>query len=115
MAPANEDADDPPASDGPPTSEPVETISVELVFYAPFRESVDRKSLAVSLPAGATLRDAVARVADDRPALDGELLDESGEIRTGVRALLNGGDRAKADTELADGDSVSFTTPIHGG
>jgi len=98
-----------------PNEDATEPIAVELVFYAPFRESVDEKSLGVALPSGATLGDALARVADDRPALDGEILDESGEIRTGVRALLNGGERAAADTELADGDSVSFTTPIHGG
>jgi len=110
MAPPNEDSEEAPA-----TGDPGETVSIELTFYAPFREIVGEKSVGMDLARGATVGDALARVADERPDLDGEIVDESGEVRTGVRALLNGGERAAADTELADGDSVSFTTPIHGG
>lgn len=89
--------------------------TVELRFYAPFREAVGEKSVQIQLPHGATLADAIARVADDHPDLDGEILTENDEIRRGVRALKNGGEKADADAELEDGDSVSFTTPIHGG
>ena len=98
-----------------PNSDPDETMTVELNFYAPFREAVGEKTVVRELPRGATLADALARIAEDRPALDGEILNEDGEIRRGVRALKNGGEKAEADTRLEDGDTVSFTTPIHGG
>ena len=92
-----------------------ETMTVELTFYAPFREAVGEKTVALDLPRGATLADALDRVAADHPDLDGEILDEDEAIRRGVRALKNGGEKAEADTRLEDGDAVSFTTPIHGG
>lgn len=98
-----------------PNTDADETVTVELRFYAPFKDAVGEKTVALDLPAGATLGDAVARVADEYPALDGEILDENRELRQGVRALRNGSDRAEADTRLRDGDEVSFTTPIHGG
>ncbi|MFC7080392.1 ubiquitin-like small modifier protein 1 [Halorussus caseinilyticus] len=94
---------------------PSETLTVELTFYATFREAVGRKSLTRELPASATLGDALADAAEEYPDLDGEILDESGELRHGVRALKNGRESADADTRLEDGDEVSFVTPIHGG
>lgn len=99
----------------PPTSDSDETISVELRFYAPFREHVDEKSVVFELPRGATVGDALARAAEDYPNLDGEVLDDSGEMRDGVRALRNGRAAAEEDTRLEDGDDISLTTPIHGG
>ena len=92
-----------------------ETMTVELNFYAPFREAVGEKTVTLDLPPRSTLGDALGRVAEDYPALDGEILNEDGAIRQGVRALKNGGEKAAADTRLEDGDAVSFTTPIHGG
>lgn len=97
------------------TSDSDETMTVELTFYAPFREAVDEKTVVRELPRESTLGDALGRVAEDYPALDGEILNENGAIRRGVRALKNGGEKADADTRLEDGDAVSFTTPIHGG
>lgn len=92
-----------------------ETMTVELRFYAPFREAVGRKSVTTELPAGATLEEALANVTEEYPELDGEVLDEDGKIGKGVRALRNGRNQAEADTHLEDGDEVSFMTPIHGG
>ncbi|USZ68412.1 MoaD/ThiS family protein [Halorussus salilacus] len=94
---------------------PDETVTVELRFYAPFRDAVGEKTVALDLPAGATLGDALARVAERHPEVEGKLLDDEGEVRRGVRALRNGNERAEADDRLDDGDEVSFTTPIHGG
>ncbi|WP_132060776.1 MoaD/ThiS family protein [Halorussus amylolyticus] len=98
-----------------PTTDADETVTVELNFYAPFRDAVGEKTVVEELPRGATLADAVGRVAERHPELDGMVLNDEGEVKRGVTALRNGHDRAVADGALEDGDSVSFTTPIHGG
>ncbi|WP_115863816.1 ubiquitin-like small modifier protein 1 [Halorussus litoreus] len=97
------------------TSDSKEPIAVELKFYATFRDAVGRKSVTRELPAGATLGDALADAAEAYPDIDEEILTGRGEVRDGVRALRNGRERATAETTLADGDEVSFVTPIHGG
>lgn len=97
------------------SSDPEDPISVELKFYATFRDAVGRKSLTRELPADATLADALADAAEEYPDLEDELLTDDGEIRDGVRALKNGRAAAEADTRLGDGDDVSFVNPIHGG
>ena len=94
---------------------PDDPISVELKFYATFREEVGQKSLTRDLPAESTLADAIGDVAEEYPDLDGKLLTEDGKIRDSVRALKNGRESAEADTVLEDGDDVSFVNPIHGG
>ncbi|PSQ45387.1 molybdopterin synthase sulfur carrier subunit [Halobacteriales archaeon SW_6_65_15] len=96
-------------------SDSEEATTVELRFYAPFKDAVDQKSVAFELPDDATLSDALARAVEEYPDLDGKLVAEDGELSSGVRALHNGHARAEADTRLEDGDEVSFTTPIHGG
>jgi molybdopterin synthase sulfur carrier subunit len=110
----------PTSSDDPsktPTAsdEKNEPTTVELRFYAPFKDAVGEKSVVYELPEGGTLGDALARAVESYPDLDGKLVNDDGEIADGVRALHNGHARAEADTRLADGDEVSFTTPIHGG
>lgn len=92
-----------------------ESMTVELRFYASFREAVGQKSVTYSLSGQVTVSDALARAIEEFPDLDGEILDESGQISDGVRALRNGRERADADTRLEDGDDVTFTMPIHGG
>lgn len=94
-----------------------ETTTVELRFYAPFKDAVGEKSVVFELPRDATLADALTRAVEEYPDLDGKLVDGDGdgEIADGVRGLHNGHARAEADTRLEDGDEVSFTTPIHGG
>lgn len=98
----------------PEPNDESEPISVELTFYATFRDTVGQKSVTRDLPAGATLGDALADAAEEYPDLDAEILDD-GRLRDGVRALRNGRERADADTRLDDGDEVSFVMPIHGG
>lgn len=92
-----------------------DAISVELKFYATFREEVGQKSLTRELPAKSTLAEAIADLAEDHPSLESKLLTDDGEIATSVRALKNGRERVDADTTLEDGDDVSFVNPIHGG
>lgn len=111
MAPSSDD----PSKTPSPSGEAGEMVTVELRFYAPFKDAVGRKSVVLGLPDGATLGDALARAVEEYPDLEGKLVSESGGIRDGVRALHNGHARAEADTRLEDGDEVSFTTPIHGG
>jgi molybdopterin synthase sulfur carrier subunit len=98
-----------------PSNGTEDATTVELRFYAPFKDAVGEKSVVFELPDDATLGDALARAVEEYPDLDGKLVAEDGEIASGVRALHNGHARAEADTGLEDGDEVSFTTPIHGG
>jgi len=92
-----------------------ERVTVELTFYAPFRDATDRKTVEQTHPRGASVGDALARAVETYPDLDGKLLDDAGRIPDGVRILRNGRARAEADARLEDGDELSFTTPIHGG
>jgi putative ubiquitin-RnfH superfamily antitoxin RatB of RatAB toxin-antitoxin module len=75
-----------------------DTVQVTVAFAAPGAEAI----VAVTLPAGATLGDAIAAsgiVA--RLGLDPALLE---------CAIF--GQRAKPDTPLADGDRVELTRPL---
>lgn len=91
-----------------------ERITVELTFYATYREAVGQKSLTRDLPADATLADLLADLADEYPDLDGRLTEE-GDLRPQVTVLRNGTERADLDTRLEDGDELSVTSPVHGG
>jgi molybdopterin synthase sulfur carrier subunit len=90
-------------------------VSVELRFYATFREAVGEKAVTREVPDGATLGDALADAVEEYPDLDRQILTENGDLRDGVRALRNGREAVEADSRLDDGDEVSFMTPIHGG
>ena len=106
---------DDPAETPAASDDSEDTLTVELRFYAPFKDAVGQKSVVIRLPEEATLGDALARAVEEYPDLDGKLVDGEGKLSSGVRALHNGHARAEADTRLEDGDEVSFTTPIHGG
>lgn len=65
-----------------------------------------------------TLRDAVARLAEQNPEFKTRLLDDSGELRRFVNVYVNEEDvrfLQKLDTPLKDGDEVSIVPAIAGG
>lgn len=71
----------------------------------------------VNVDAG-TLRDAVAKLADQNPEFKTRLLDDSGELRRFVNVYVNEEDvrfLQKLDTPLKDGDEVSIVPAIAGG
>jgi molybdopterin synthase sulfur carrier subunit len=65
-----------------------------------------------------TLRDAVAKLAEQNPEFKTRLLDDSGELRRFVNVYVNEEDvrfLQKLDTPLKDGDEVSIVPAIAGG
>jgi MoaE-MoaD fusion protein len=81
------------------------TVTVRL--FAVLRERVGSDSIEVELDDGATVAEALARLAD-RPEL-GDLLE-----RMPVRMAVNR-DYADGDTSLASGDELALVPPISGG
>lgn len=81
------------------------TVTVRL--FAVFRERVGSDSIEVELDDGATVAEALERLAE-RPEL-GDLLE-----RMPVRMAVNR-DYADADTALAPGDELALVPPVSGG
>jgi len=93
-------------------------MEVEVRLFAMFREAVGEKRLVREYDATASVRDVLADVEATYPALDGRLLDPTGELPATVSVMRNGRHVAHFDgpeTELEDGDAVSVTPPVTGG
>ncbi|MFC6835506.1 ubiquitin-like small modifier protein 1 [Halomarina ordinaria] len=88
-------------------------MEVELRLFATFRERVGERTLDRAVAPGTTVRDLLAALEADYPALDGELLD--GEGTPPSVAVLHDGKRADLDAELTPDDRVSICPPVTGG
>jgi molybdopterin converting factor subunit 1 len=84
-----------------------ETMSVTVRLFAMLRERAGTGSLELTLSRGATVADAIARLADERSL--GELL-----VRLPIRTAVNR-DYAEASTVLAAGDELALIPPVSGG
>lgn len=94
-------------------------MRVDVRFLATFRGRVGRKSIAVTLEADAdpTVLDALDRIGERRPEVDGDLVDEE-RIESTVTVLRNGrfvDRRAAADVSLDHGDELTLSPPLTGG
>jgi molybdopterin converting factor subunit 1 len=81
-------------------------VTVRLLLFAQFREALGERERDLSLEAGATPRDALARVCETRPQL--------GAIRDVVRFIVNG-EFVGGDEPLREGDELAFVPPVAGG
>jgi len=91
-------------------------VSVEIGFS--FKRALDEGYRTLELPDGATVRDAVRALAGRYPEAAERLLDEAGEIRRNIHALVNGGNvqfRDRFDTFLEDGDRLTILPAVGGG
>lgn len=88
-------------------------------FYATYRAIVGAKSVEVSIPAGASVRQLLAETIQRFPALRSELLDEHGELHRHVHVFINGRDTyylpENMETGLDAQDTVDIFPPVAGG
>jgi molybdopterin synthase sulfur carrier subunit len=89
-------------------------VNVECAFFGPLRESVGEKTVEVSLPEGATVRDLLDRVAEEYDLA----FFEDGDLRGDRTVTVDGKDVRHLDgpaTTLSDGATVRLTTAVYGG
>ena len=82
------------------------TITVHCRFFARYAEALGRDEVALEVPDGATVADAIAQLRTNLPK--GELLPER------PLAAVNR-EHAAPDTRLADGDEMALLPPLAGG
>lgn len=84
----------------------INTIDVQVRFFASVRQAVGESRVGRRLPGGATVADLLAALAADFPALP----TASGTIYAAVNKAY-----AREDAVLHDGDEVAFFPPVSGG
>lgn len=93
-------------------------MEIELRFFATVREAVGERTTTRRFEAGTTVGGVLADLERRVPALEGRLLEEDGAVSGSITVMRNGTNVTHhdgADTELADGDSLSITPPVTGG
>jgi molybdopterin synthase sulfur carrier subunit len=88
-------------------------------LFANLAETAGRSEVEVDVEPGATFGDAFEALLSEHPELEGETLDEDGEIRDHIRVLRNGDDPFVEDeghdTVLEAGDELALFPPVSGG
>lgn len=93
-------------------------MNVELRCFGPVREAVGAKAAERELPDGATVGDLLADLVADAPELEGQLVDEAGEVRGSINVTVEGRNVRQLDgagTALSEGDVVRIAPPVVGG
>ena len=91
-------------------------MHVECVFFGPFRDEVDEKTVTRETDAE-TVGDLLTEVESSYPGLEGRLLDGE-DVVSEVAVTLNDTHVQHidgADSELSDGDVVRMTPAVYGG
>jgi len=91
-------------------------IHVEIAFS--FKRDMDPDDLALDLPSGSTVRDALFRLAAQSDPFRHRVFDEAGVIARHIQALVNGVNVQHArgfDTVLNDGDRLTVLPRVGGG
>ncbi|MFB6196082.1 MAG: ubiquitin-like small modifier protein 1 [Haloplanus sp.] len=93
-------------------------MELNLRFFATFREAVGQKTLEREFDDGSTVRDVLSALESDYEGLDGQLLDEEGELQPNLNILKNGREvlhMEGPETPMEDGDTLSVFPPVAGG
>lgn len=93
-------------------------MNVELRCFGSVRDAVGSKTAERELSEGATVGDLLAVLVADAPELEGQLLDESGEVSGSINVTVEGRNVRQldgAETPLTDGDVVRIAPPVVGG
>ena len=93
-------------------------MKVELRCFGPVREAVGAKTAERELPEEATVGDLLTELAAEASELEGQLLDESGEVQGSINVTVEGTNVRQLDgaaTVLSDGDVVRIAPPVVGG
>ena len=95
----------------------VSAISCSVELYGVARLAAGTSAVALSLPQDATLRDALAALARERPALVGKVLDEAGGgLLEGYTLNVNGAAFvADLGAPVREGDAVLVLSAEAGG
>jgi molybdopterin synthase sulfur carrier subunit len=89
-------------------------MTLELRFFANFREAVGQKTLEREYPDGTTVGEVLSDLVEEY-GLD---VFEDGDLRTQLSVMKNGKDVVHidgVDTRLDDGDTLSVFPPVAGG
>jgi molybdopterin synthase sulfur carrier subunit len=93
-------------------------MEVEFVCHATIRDAVGRKTVVTTLPADATLGDALATLTDEYDDLEPLVFDSDGELRPNVNVLVDDENVRSldgTDTPLAPTSTVALTPSVAGG
>lgn len=93
-------------------------MRVECNFFGPFRGAVGAKTVERELPAGATVADLAAVLADEFDELSEAIVNEDGGLADGINVTVDGRNVRQLEgesTPLADGVTVRFAPPVVGG
>jgi MoaD family protein len=93
-------------------------MDIELRFFATVRQAVGSKTIEREFDDGADVGAVLRALEAEFDGLEGEILDDEGELRPQLSVLKNGREVVHMEglaTSLADGDAVSVFPPVAGG
>lgn len=93
-------------------------MEIELRFFATFRQAVGSKTIDRTFDADADVGTVLRALEGEFDGLEGEILDDQGELRPQLSVLKDGREVVHMeglDTLLEDGDAVSVFPPVAGG
>jgi len=92
---------------------------MEWQLFADLSDVAGDDRVAVDVPEGATVRDALDALVDAHPALGDRVLRDDGSLHAHVNVLVNGENvRTEGDgldTPVAPGDELAMFPPVSGG
>ncbi|MFB6103034.1 MAG: ubiquitin-like small modifier protein 1 [Haloplanus sp.] len=93
-------------------------MDLELRFFATFREAVGQKTLEHEFEDGSTVRDVLLTLESEYNGLEGQLIDDEGDLQPNLNILKNGREvlhMEGPETTMEDGDTLSVFPPVAGG
>jgi molybdopterin synthase sulfur carrier subunit len=93
-------------------------MDLQLRFFATFREAVGQKTLDHEFEDGATVGEILRALESEYDGLEGQLLDDQGDLQPNLNILKNGREvlhMEGTETTMADGDTLSIFPPVAGG
>jgi molybdopterin synthase sulfur carrier subunit len=93
-------------------------MDLQLRFFATFREAVGQKTLDHEFEDGATVGEVLLTLESKYDGLEGQLLDDQGDLQPNLNILKNGREvlhMEGTETVMADGDTLSIFPPVAGG
>ena len=93
-------------------------MDLELRFFATFREAIGQKTLEREFEDGATVGEILLTLESAYDGLEGNLIDDEGELQPNLNILKNGREvlhMEGTETVMEDGDTLSVFPPVAGG
>jgi len=93
-------------------------MDLQLRFFATFREAVGQKTLDREFEDDSTVGDVLLALESEYNGLEGQLLDDQGDLQPNLNILKNGREVLHMNgpqTAMEDGDTLSIFPPVAGG